>query len=254
MRHAKRKQLLNSATSGEIAALAPSAVPPVAPPKDDRRTAQWKGCCKLAVNLHRKPVEFLQFRTKLESGHRVPQVDDQRMVTAALQLVNGLAVVGVRRWDFLPAPSEGELAQLEDWAAQRLADRRTEQDREDEERRLLQKQARAFGERPAGNGTINPVHRQRSKYSLDQLMQRLHDTIAKHKAAGREFTHALLDHQSDHYIRVQDGGISNKQVIIASCEISGRQERRPFDEHFEVVWTRYREWKARQQSEGRSHD
>ena len=50
------------------------------------------------------------------------------MMTAALALVAGMADAGVRRWDWLPAPSTDDLSDPAAWAARRLVERRAEQD------------------------------------------------------------------------------------------------------------------------------
>ena len=210
------------------------------------RNTQWQGCCKFAVNLHRQPADWDKFKAELQSGYQVREVGDQRLVAAALALVADLAEAGVRRWDFLPAPSEADLAEPEAWAARRLAERRREQDDAEADRRWQQRQARAFGQRPPGNGTVNPVHLQRSKHSLEELGRRLQWVIAQHQAAGREFKREFLDNRSDYYIDVAGGGVANKQVTIMACEITGVRERRDFDDSWNIVmdWLRERQVKA----------
>ena len=75
------------------------------------------------------------------------------MMTAALNLVTGMAAAGVRRWDWLPAPTADDIANPAAWATRRLAERRTEQDAADRPRRWEGKIARAFGQsQPASNG------------------------------------------------------------------------------------------------------
>ena len=100
---------------------------------------------------------------------------------AALCLTGGMAVAGVRPWDFLPVPSEDDLADPVGWSARRLSGRSVEQNAADLVRRLDQKAARALGqaEPGTGNGTINPVYLQRSRYSLDQLADRLEQVMSR---------------------------------------------------------------------------
>jgi hypothetical protein len=208
----------------------------------DQREEQWQGCCRLAFNLSRRGEELAQYQAKLENGHRVPFVDDARLMSTALALVSGMAAAGVRKWGWLPAPSTEDLADPASWVTRRLAQRRSEQNDAERDRRLRQKEARAFGQRGlTGNGTINPVHEQRSKHSLEELARRLEFVMAKHQADHGEFKREWLDHRSNFYIHDCDGGISNKQVAIMACEITGSRSRRAFDENWKIVTDYLRE-------------
>jgi hypothetical protein len=91
--------------------------------------------------------------------------------------------------------------------------------------------ARALGQvPPAGNGTINPIHLQQPKRSLEEMGQRLE------RAMSREgFEREWLDHRSPHYISDRDGGISNKQIVLMANLIVGRQEKRSYDENWTIV-------------------
>ena len=89
-----------------------------------------------------------------------------------------------------------------------------------------------------------PSYLQQSKYSLEQLGQRLEWTKGAHEAAGREFRRELLDHRSPHFIKVPQGGISNKQVVIMAGMITGQRQRRSFDDNWNIVMG----WWADQQS------
>jgi hypothetical protein len=214
-----------------------------APAGTDHRQAQWKGCCKLAFNLHRRPNDWAQFQVKLQNGYRIPYVDDPQLMPTALELVSNMAAAGVHKWDWLPAPGADDLADPAAWVARRLAERRSEQNAAERDRRLRQKEARAFGQPgPTGNGAINPVHEQQSKHTLDELARRLEFVMAKHQAEHGEFKREWLDHRSDFYINARDGGISNKQAVIMANAIVGRQERRSFDENWKIVmdWLRAR--------------
>jgi hypothetical protein len=204
---------------------------------ETERQTQWQGCCKLALNLHQRPDELARFQVKLQNGYRIPYVDDQQLVPTALALVSGMATAGVRRWNWLPPPSADDLADPAAWVARRLAERRFEQNDAERDRLLRQREARAFGQaQPAGNGTLNPVHEQRSKYGLDELGDRLEQVMAKHRAERGEFRREWLDHRSKpFYIPVRNGGISNKQVTIMAGEITGRRERRTFEESWKIV-------------------
>jgi hypothetical protein len=244
---ARQQRQQEARQSEAIATTEPAAILPAAP-DDDRRAAQWQGCCKFAFNLRHHPKDWEEFQTKLRDGYQVSHVDDQRMVSTAIALVVGLAAAGVRRWDWLPAPSDAELAEPEVWATRRLAHRRVEEDEAERERRFRQKAARAFRQSPSvGTGVVNPVHLQRSKHNLDELAQRLEYTKSAHEAAGREFTPKLLDHRSLHYIKTRNGGISNKQVIIMACEITKQRERRPFDDNWQIVMNWWNDWKTQRQ-------
>jgi hypothetical protein len=215
----------------------------IAPADTNRREAQWMGCCKLAFNLHHRPDELAQYQAKLQNGYRVPYADDPQLMPTAIALVSGMAAAGVRKWDWLPPPSAADLADPAAWLARRLAERRSEQNDAERDRRLRQKEARAFGQpRPAGITAINPVHEQHSKHSLDELAKRLVSTMAKHEAERGEFKREWLDHRSEFYIPASDGGISNKQVAIMACEITGSRARRSFDENWKIVldWLRAR--------------
>jgi hypothetical protein len=213
-----------------------------APAGTDHRQAQWKGCCKLAFNLHHRPDELAQYHDKLQNGYRVPYVDDQKLVSTALALVAGMAAAGVRKWNWLPAPGADDLADPADWVARRLAERCSEQDEAERDRRLRQKKGRAFGRsQSAGNGTINPVHLQHSKHSLEAMGRRLEWVIAEHTKRG-EFRREDLDHRSEHYISDRDGGISNKQIVLMANLIVGQQEKRRYDQNWKIVtdWLRER--------------
>jgi hypothetical protein len=204
----------------------------------NRRQAQWKGCCKLAFNLHRRPNDWAQFQVKLQNGYRIPYVDDLQLMPTALELVSNMAAAGVRRWNWLPAPTADDLEDPGAWVARRLTNRRCEQDEAERDRRFRQKEARAFGQPgPTGNGAINPVHEQQSKHSLEELAQRLEFAMSR---AG--FKREWLDHRSPNYMPDRDGGISNKQIAIMASEITGRRERRSFEENWDIVtgWLRER--------------
>ena len=152
------------------------------------------------------------------------------MMTAAISLVSGMSGAGVKRWDWLPAPSVEELADPAAWAERRLAERRVVQDEAERIRRQQQKVARAFGQPPSGgSGTINPVYLQKLKYSLEELARRLEQAMSK-----EGFRREDLDHRSPNYISVAKGGISNKQITIMACMIAGRAPR-SFDESWNIV-------------------
>jgi len=201
------------------------AAEPATPTERDKR---WQGCCRLAVNLLHSN-QIAQFVTDLHAG-RVPQVTEPAMMTAAISLVSGMSGAGVKRWDWLPAPSVEELADPAAWAERRLAERRVVQDEAERIRRQQQKAARAFGQPPSGgSGTINPVYLQKLKYSLEELARRLEQAMSK-----EGFRREDLDHRSPNYISVAKGGISNKQIAIMACMIAGRTPR-SFDESWNIV-------------------
>lgn len=208
--------------------------PPAPTETNPDRDVLWQGLCKLAFNNRRCPDEWPALQAEL-------QVIDQCLASTALELVTGVLAAGLPRWDWLPAPSDDELAQPQAWVARRLAEQHTKQDRAEHDRRLRQKIARAFpGQSPAtGTGTINPVHLQKSKLSLEERLRRLQWTKDKHVAEGREFRRELLDHRSPHYISARNGGISNKQIIITANDIveqrGGQRDPRPFDDNWNIV-------------------
>jgi hypothetical protein len=212
------------------------ATEPAALAECDKR---WQGCCRLAVNLLRSN-QIAQFVTDLH-GDRVPQVTEPAMMTAAISLVSGMSAAGVKRWDWLPAPTAEELADPAAWAERRLAERRVVQDEAERIRRQQQKVARAFGQpRSGGSGTINPVYLQQSKHSLEELVRRLEQAARR---AG--FRREHLDHRSPNYLSVAKGGISNKQITIMACMIAG-QARRSFDESWNIVTEFLRKHRAEQ--------
>jgi hypothetical protein len=205
----------------------------------DPREAQWRGCCRLAFNLHRRPNELAQLQAKLQNGYRIPYVDDLQLMPAALELVSNMAAAGVKRWDWLPPPSADDLADPAAWVARRLAERRAEQDEAERDRRLRQKEARAFGQSPAGgNGTGKPVYAQRLKRPLAEAGDSLERVMAQHQAEHGEFDPRWLDPHSPRFIT----GITNKEVIMMASEISGVRSRRPFEENVKIVtdWLRTR--------------
>ena len=236
-KRANKKTHTQTVAPMESVAEQPLTVPHV--PTDPKRDAQWQGCCKALFNQRHRPDDWEQLQVVL-----LEQVDDQRLPSAALALVAGIVAAGVSRWDWLPAPTDDELADTKAWAAQRLADRSREQDRAEDARRLRQKVARAFGQ-PTSGGTGTPGYLQRSKFSLEQLGRRLRWTKDAHEGAGREFRREFLDHRSPHFIKVRNGGISNKQVVIMAGEITGQRQQRSFDD----VWNIVTGWLSEQQPE-----
>jgi hypothetical protein len=210
------------------------------------RDKNWQGYCKYAIGLHRHPDDLADFRADLQSGRR-PDVTEPVMMTAALALVSGMADAGVRRWDFLPAPGADDLRDPAAWATQRLAEQRAAQDSAERIRRGQHQLARALGgPRSTASGTINPVHLQQPKRSLEEMGQRLECVIAKHAKRG-EFRREDLDHRSKHYISDRDGGISNKQLVLMANLIVGRQEKRPYDQNWKIVVDWLRDRRAKQQ-------
>lgn len=219
------EQLFVGMTNSEAAIEPPTPTAPIDPERD----AQWQGCCKALFNQRHHPDDWGRLQVAL-----LERVGNQHLLSTALELVAGMAAAGVRRWDFLPGPIDAELAESPAWVTQRLARRKAEQDQTENARRLRQKLARAFGQ-PTSSGTGTPGYLQQSKYSLNELAQRLQWTKDAHEADGREFRRELLDHRSPHYIRVRDGGISNKQITIMAGEITGQREPRSFDDNWNIV-------------------
>ena len=204
-------------------ALAPAAATtPLADELESPKTeANWQGRCKLAVNLHHSD-QIAEFKIDLQAGH-VPQMTEPAMMTAALNLVTGMAAAGVALGLAAGAGAD-DLADSAAWATRRLAERRAEQDAADRPRRWDSKIARAFGQsQPGSGGTINPIHLQQPKHSLEEMGQRLEWVIAEHSKRGK-FRREDLDHRSKHYISDRDGGISNKQIVLMANLIVGRQE------------------------------
>jgi hypothetical protein len=199
----------------------------------------WQGYCKFAVGL--RPDQWAQFQTDLQNG-LAPQVDPVLMA-AARALVANMVAAGVRRWDWLPAPCADDLSDPAAWAARRLAERRAEQDAAERSSHWQRKLARAQGQAaPAGNGTINPVHLQQPKRSLEEMGRRLELAMSQ-----EGFEREWLDHRSPHYISDRDGGISNKQVVLMANLIVGRQEKRPYDQNWKIVMDWLLDRRAEQQ-------
>ena len=114
----------------------------------------WQKYCKLAFNLHRSD-QIAEFKIDLQAGH-VPQVAEPTLMTAALNLVTSMPVAGVRRWDGFQrrAPTTWQTTA---WIRRRLAERRSEQDQAEHDRRWDSKVARALGEpRPGSSGVDQP--------------------------------------------------------------------------------------------------
>jgi hypothetical protein len=210
----------------------------------DHREVLWRGYCKFAFNLVRRNSEELkQFEGMFQSGScsQIGELDPLLM-QSALSLVAEMGSAGVRKWDWRPAPTDTDLEDADGWVERRLAEQRSTQDEAAQTRRWGQKLARALGEAPSlGSGAINPAHLQESKHSLDELVRRLEWTIAKHQSERGEFKREFLDPRSPYYIRDDEGGISNKQIIIMSKEITGSHSRRPFDHHWKLVMDHLRE-------------
>lgn len=197
------------------------------------RDVLWQRYCRLALNQHHANTAA-EFETVLQAG-ALPRIAEPSLMAAALRLVAGMAAAGVRRWDFLPAPTAEDLADPADWIARRLAEQRATQDAAQRIRHLDQQAARALGQAAPGTGTIRPVHEQQSPYDLAELGRRLESTMAKHRAERAEFKREWLDHRSPFYIPVEEGGISNKQVAIMARQITGSASRRPFAENWKIV-------------------
>jgi len=194
------------------------------------RDKTFQAYCRYAVNLRRRPDELAQFKSDLQAGRR-PDVTEPVLMFAALHLAAGMSAAGVRRWDWLPAPTADDLTDPVAWATRRLAEQRAAQETAARIRRGQQKLARALGgPRSAASGTINPVHLQQPKHSLKEMADRLE------RAMSREgFRRGDLDHRSPRYVSDRDGGISNKQIPPMANLIVGQQERRSFDDNWKIV-------------------
>lgn len=206
--------------------------PPALTDANSRR-AQWQGCCKLACNAHRDPMKWERLQANL---HSVP-VDDQRLMPAAVALVLGMAAAGVRRWDFLPVPSDDELSEPSAWAGRRLSARRAEQDEAGRDHQFRQQVARAFGQSAAGNGNGTPVYAQRLSRPLAEAGDPLKRVMAQHQTKHGEFRSEWLDPNSRYFI----AGITNKEIIMMASEISGSRSRRSFEQNWKIVadWLRW---------------
>ena len=171
----KEDAAIEAAQSEDQAAtdVTPTAIESAAPTVLTERDKTWQGYCKYAVNLHRHPDGLAQFKIDLQAGRR-PDVTEPALMAAAIQLVADMPPAGVRRWDWLPAPSGDDLADPAAWATRRLAEQRAAQDSAERIRRGQHQLARALGgPRSIASGTINPVYLQQSKHSLEELARRL---------------------------------------------------------------------------------
>jgi hypothetical protein len=200
----------------------------------EHRRELWEGYYKFATNLRRRG-ELDAFQTDLQGG-RCGNFERAELLYAAVMLVLGLAAAGAWPLSGLPAPSDADLREP-DWIERRVAQAQAEQKVADRQKRWRAKLARATG-KPSGQ--TNPVHLQKSKYSLDELTRRLESTIARHEAERGKFERRWLDHRSPFYIRDSDGGISNKGIILMANAITGKQERRDYDQNWQIVmdWLR----------------
>ena len=188
----------------------------------------WLGYRKFAAQLHRAK-ELVKFLEQLRAG-RCGVVEDPELFAAAAALVVAVVEAGLRVPDWGLPPSAQELGSPT-WVAERVAAERANQESAGDRKRWGQGLARALGEpRPPGTGAINPVYKQKSKIPRDELARRLRRALDR-----PGFTRKWLDHRSRHYVPVGEGGLSNKQITIMAGLITGRQERRSFDEAWRIV-------------------
>jgi hypothetical protein len=187
---------------------------------DADRQAIWRRAVK-CVRLWRQRNELDEFKADLDSD-RPPKVADRALMRAALALTQ----VDIGAW--IPAaPTVEQLSNLDAWVEQVEADHRRNTRNRKWERELL-------GLPKGGNG--KPVRLQQSKYSQDELLQRLEHVIAWHDNNSRGFQRRFLDPNCKKYfIAVEDGGIANKQVKFLANMIVGNTDERPFEESWKIV-------------------
>jgi hypothetical protein len=199
---------------------------------------------------HQKKLNPQSFLEDWVGGHCTFTMEPPELILAIMKLIVAFDEAGVQPLTWPSPPTDEQLTDLDEWVGECVAEARIEQDRAERQRDVQKAMNRVLvkaGLKPAPDGSkINPVHLQKSKFTLDELTERLKWTIAWHRAeyASRgvhfEFRREWLDPRSKRYIKVRDGGISNKQIIIMANLIEDRQEQRPFDRNWEIVtnWLR----------------
>lgn len=221
---------------------APNPNTPIAPAQDiptldtkAPRCVDWGVATEILRILHRRK-ELDQFLDNWRNGVCVFTMEPPEAIDVIAKLIKGYDEAKVRplRW---PAPSDEQIKDADEWVGECVAEARAEQERAEWQRsvqKVLDRELVRAGDEPAPS-KINPVYLQRSKFSLEQLAERLTNTMARHQAEHGEFRHEWLDHKSKRYINNNDGGISNKQIQIMANLIEGCQQQRRFDDNWKIV-------------------
>jgi hypothetical protein len=196
--------------------------------------SQWDKYRRFVDQLARRG-ELAQVEAAVNAGSL--SVSNPDLLKAAIQVRRDAP--DLQHWN--PAPKDDELADLSGWIANRLE----EQERSTRHKRWLRQLARLEGRPNAGNGAGTPMHRQRSRFDVNELARRLNFVITRHTTERGEFRREFLDHRSPHYIAVKDGGIGNKQIVMLAHQLVPSDERRDFDANWAIV----KSWLSEQQSE-----
>jgi hypothetical protein len=174
---------------------------------------------------------------------------DPRLVHVAVNLGCKAVAAGLRSWSAWPAlPDEEQLSDdtwQDTWVAEQVAKAQERAKQAEEDRRWANRIARQRRKAGLGTGTGKgvPIHLQRSKYTLDQLADRLEATIAKHMSERGEFKVAWLDpgRRNHRFIPSTDGGLTNKHLTHLAGMIAGRARRTPEEElDIATAWLRQR--------------
>jgi hypothetical protein len=181
-------------------------------------------------------INFVKFLRKRRSRGELEQVNQEfssgRLKVDSPELVP--AAIAISAVDIgkkvPPPPTEQQLAKLDDWISEVIAEHRRSSQNERWAREL-----RGLP-RNSGNGkAIGPMRLQKSRYGRDELLHRLQDVIKRHNDKLGEFERRYLDPHFRFYIPVKDGGISNKQVVLLAGMIVGNNDERSFEENWKIV-------------------
>jgi hypothetical protein len=129
-----------------------------------------------------------------------------------------------------PPPTAQEMADLEAWAANVEAKHKRNAEYEKLDRKL-----RGLSPNRGNGKAIGPARLQKSKFSKDELLQRLRYVMDLHDEKHMGFERRYLDPNNKYHIPVCDGGISNKQVPFLAGFIVGNNDERSYDDNWKIV-------------------
>ena len=200
------------------------------------RCVDWGVATEILRILHRQK-KLDAFLEDWRNGTCAFTMEPPEAIDVIAKLIARYDEAEVRPLKWPAAPSDEQMKDADEWVGECVAEARDEQaaaKRQRGVRNVMNHVLVRAGDEPAPS-KINPVYLQRSKFSLEQLAERLTNTMARHQAEHGEFRHEWLDHKSKRYINNNDGGISNKQIQIMANLIEGRQQQRRFDDNWSIV-------------------
>jgi hypothetical protein len=188
----------------------------------------WEKVLEIVRKLRRykKMDSFLE---DWRNGKRKFTIEPEELIDVAERLIVAFEAAGVRPSKWPSAPTGEQLRDLDEWIAACVANVETKRSGYES---IVD---RALGIEQAPTGQINPVYLQKLSISREKFFGQLRALIARHREENDGVFHReWLDHKSKKYIKVKDGGISNKQITIMACEIAG-QKPRLFEDSFKIV-------------------